>query len=66
MRFQLPPRPESLNHIPIPYVNSLSVKLIDGKPYILSLKGEVLRRRGIIQCEPEVKPNRMLDDGGNW
>jgi hypothetical protein len=31
MRFQLPPRPESLNHIPIPYVNSLSVKLIDGK-----------------------------------
>jgi hypothetical protein len=35
-------------------------------PYILSLKGEVLRRRGIIQCEPEVKPNRMLDDGGNW
>jgi hypothetical protein len=31
MRFQLPPRPESLNHIPIPYVNSLSAKLIDGK-----------------------------------
>jgi hypothetical protein len=31
MRFQLPPRPESLNHTPIPYVNNLSAKLIDGK-----------------------------------
>jgi 7-keto-8-aminopelargonate synthetase-like enzyme len=31
MRFQLPSRPESLNHIPIPYVNNLSEKLIDGK-----------------------------------
>jgi hypothetical protein len=31
LRFQLPPRPESLNHIPIPYVNNLSAKLMDGK-----------------------------------
>jgi hypothetical protein len=31
MRFQLPPRPASLNHTPIPYVNNLSAKLIDGK-----------------------------------
>jgi hypothetical protein len=38
MRFQLPPRPESLNHIPIPYVNSLSVKLIDGKAAEIGLK----------------------------
>jgi hypothetical protein len=31
LRFQLPPRLESLNHIPIPYVNNLSAKLMDGK-----------------------------------
>jgi hypothetical protein len=31
MRFQLPPRPESLNHIPMPCVNNLSQKLIDDK-----------------------------------
>jgi hypothetical protein len=38
MRFQLPPRPESLNHTPIPYVNNLSAKLIDGKAEELSSK----------------------------
>jgi len=31
LRFQLPPRLESLNHIPIPYVNNLPEKLMDGK-----------------------------------
>jgi hypothetical protein len=38
LRFQLPPRPESLNHIPIPYVNNLSAKLMDGKPRAGSLE----------------------------
>jgi hypothetical protein len=31
MRFQGPPRAESLNHTLIPHVNSLPSKLIDGK-----------------------------------
>jgi hypothetical protein len=32
MRFQVPSRAQSLNHKPIPQVNSLASKLIDGKP----------------------------------
>jgi hypothetical protein len=31
MRFQVPSRAQSLNHKPIPQVNSLASKLIDGK-----------------------------------
>jgi hypothetical protein len=31
MRFQVPPRAESLNHTPIRHVNNLLLKLIDGK-----------------------------------
>jgi hypothetical protein len=31
MRFQVPPRAESLNHTPIRHVNNLLIKLIDGK-----------------------------------
>jgi len=31
MRFQVPSRTQSLNHKPIPRVNSLASKLIDGK-----------------------------------
>src|SRR3954451_1124875 len=31
MRFQVPSRAQSLNHKPIPQVNSLTSKLIDGK-----------------------------------
>ena len=31
MRFQGPPRAEPLNHTPIPHVNNLPAKLIDGK-----------------------------------
>jgi signal transduction histidine kinase len=46
MRFQLPPRPESLNHIPIPYVNSLSVKLIDGKGMGLFITKTLVERHG--------------------
>jgi hypothetical protein len=32
MCFQGPPGAEPLNHTPLPHVNSLSSKLIDGKP----------------------------------
>jgi hypothetical protein len=31
MRFQEPPKAESLNHISIPHVNNLPAELIDGK-----------------------------------
>jgi hypothetical protein len=31
MRFQVPPRADSLNHTPIRHVNNLLLKLIDGK-----------------------------------
>src|SRR4051794_33927978 len=40
MRFQLPPRPESLNHIPMPCVNNLSQKLIDDKGKYLNVNKE--------------------------
>src|SRR4051794_3153241 len=39
MRFQLPPRPESLNHTLIPYVNNLPAKLMDGKHNLHVLLG---------------------------
>jgi hypothetical protein len=32
MRFQEPPKAESLNHTSIPHVNNLPAELIDGKP----------------------------------
>jgi len=36
MRFQVPPRADSLNHTPIRYVNNLLLKLIDGKtPWLI-------------------------------
>jgi hypothetical protein len=38
MRFQLPQKPESLNHIPFPYVNNLFEQLIDGKGEFSSYK----------------------------
>jgi hypothetical protein len=31
MRFQVPPRADSLNHTPTRHVNNLPLKLIDGK-----------------------------------
>jgi hypothetical protein len=31
MRFQVPPRADSLNHTPVPHVNNLLLKLIDSK-----------------------------------
>jgi hypothetical protein len=39
MRFQVPPRADSLNHTPIRHVNNLLLKLIDGKPAILKNEG---------------------------
>jgi hypothetical protein len=41
MRFQVPSRAQSLNHKPIPQVNSLASKLIDGKgiPSFLRMGG---------------------------
>jgi hypothetical protein len=38
MRFQGPPKTESLNHISIPHVNNLPAKLIDGKGRTLALQ----------------------------
>jgi hypothetical protein len=38
MRFQGPPKTESLNHISIPHVNNLPAKLIDGKQPLQALK----------------------------
>jgi hypothetical protein len=32
MRFQSPPRADSLNHTPVPHVNNLPSELIGGKP----------------------------------
>jgi hypothetical protein len=55
MRFQLPPRPESLNHTPIPYVNNLSAKLIDGK----HLQTNVLFWLGFV-CDNLVHPYNTL------
>src|SRR3954452_9930246 len=40
MRFQVPPRADSLNHTPTRHVNNLLLKLIDGKRHtFLPLKG---------------------------
>jgi hypothetical protein len=37
MRFQVPPRADSLNHTPTRHVNNLLLKLIDGKAHAKSL-----------------------------
>jgi hypothetical protein len=39
MRFQSPPRADSLNHTPVPHVNNLPSELIGGKVY-QRLEGE--------------------------
>jgi hypothetical protein len=47
MRFQVPPRADSLNHTPIRHVNNLLLKLIDGEinnPKIVSLQHHPLQR----------------------
>jgi len=36
MRFQRPPKAETLNHIARPHVNNLPDKLIDGKAFLLT------------------------------
>jgi len=38
MRFQEPPKAESLNHTSIPYVNNLPAELIGGKAEARSLE----------------------------
>jgi hypothetical protein len=51
MRFQVPPRADSLNHTPIRHVNNLLLKVIDGK---------AMRQRGLI-VRPSNSPIRCLN-----
>jgi hypothetical protein len=44
MCFQGPPGAEPLNHTPLPHVNSLSSKLIDGKEQTVSTKSQTQRK----------------------
>jgi hypothetical protein len=50
MRFQVPPRAESLNHTRIPHVNSLPSKLIDGKyfSYIMSKSHKSILEKNLL------------------
>src|SRR3954447_23539853 len=49
MRFQVPPRADSLNHTPTRHVNNLLLKLIDGKITIPSKRLDN-RQSQIFQC----------------
>src|SRR3954469_9568321 len=56
MRFQVPPRADSLNHTPTRHVNKLLLKLIDGKPTTLCRwVGE------IVQSSPEAGRLTLLE-----
>src|SRR3954453_17968702 len=64
MRFQEPPKAESLNHTSIPHVNNLPAELIDGKRWNPGPRSGVLERQPN-QKELEDGTSRFLQNGSS-